>query len=341
MSKNELIVKSNQVVEASYTLTTIEQRLLLSAIAQIPKGESVTDEYVYPVSVEDLKRFGANETTAYRDLKEGLNRLFDRSIILRLGDQTRRTRWVQMIDYLDSKGIVGVRFSKDILPFISNLSTEFTKYLASDLIGITSAHAIRLYELLVQYRSIGKREISIEDLRWMFELQDKYPVWSDLKRWVIDQSLKEINNFSPITVTYDTKKTGKKITSVVFKFQDKKALKAPKGKASSSNYGQIPATSKDQNTPDMFHGKTENEQRQGMSGIGSITNAMMQKNTNTLAHRVSRIIQAITADKELQKRFKRPDETILQMGKRIREDNTTEDTVSNLESKLEEFGVVF
>lgn len=326
MSKNELIVKSNQVVEASYTLTTIEQRLLLSAIAQIPKGESVTDEYVYPVSVEDLKRFGANETTAYRDLKEGLNRLFDRSIILRLGDQTRRTRWVQMIDYLDSKGIVGVRFSKDILPFISNLSTEFTKYLASDLIGITSAHAIRLYELLVQYRSIGKREISIEDLRWMFELQDKYPVWSDLKRWVIDQSLKEINNFSPITVTYDTKKTGKKITSVVFKFQDKKALKAPKGKASSSNDERIPPTS----TPPK-----------GMSGIGSITNAMMQKNTNTLAHRISRIIQAITADKELQKRFKRPDESMIQMGQRIREDNNTEDTISNLESKLEEFGVVF
>lgn len=203
MPKNDLVVKSNQVIEASYTLTTIEQRLILSAIAQIPKGEPVTDEVIYTVSVADLQKFGANETTAYRDLKESVSRLFDRSIVLRSSDRTSRTRWVQKIDFMDSRGVIGIRFSKDILPFLSNLSTEFTKYLASDLIGVTSTYAIRLYELLVQYQSIGKREISVVDLRWMFELQNKYPVWADLKRWVIDQAVKEINEFSPLSVTYD------------------------------------------------------------------------------------------------------------------------------------------
>ena len=221
MPKNDLVVKSNQVIEASYTLTTIEQRLILSAIAQIPKGEPVTDEVIYTVSVADLQKFGANETTAYRDLKESVSRLFDRSIVLRSSDRTSRTRWVQKIDFMDSRGVVGIRFSKDILPFLSNLSTEFTKYLASDLIGVTSTYAIRLYELLVQYQSIGKREISVVDLRWMFELQNKYPVWADLKRWVIDQAVKEINEFSPLSVTYETKKTGRKITSINLRFKQK------------------------------------------------------------------------------------------------------------------------
>jgi len=221
MPKNDLVVKSNQVIEASYTLTTIEQRLILSAIAQIPKGEPVTDEVIYTVSVADLQKFGANETTAYRDLKESVSRLFDRSIVLRSSDRTSRTRWVQKIDFMDSRGVIGIRFSKDILPFLSNLSTEFTKYLASDLIGVTSTYAIRLYELLVQYQSIGKREISVVDLRWMFELQNKYPVWADLKRWVIDQAVKEINEFSPLSVTYETKNTGRKITSINLRFKQK------------------------------------------------------------------------------------------------------------------------
>lgn len=221
MPKNDLVVKSNQVIEASYTLTTIEQRLILSAIAQIPKGEPATDEVIYTVSVADLQKFGANETTAYRDLKESVSRLFDRSIVLRSSDRTSRTRWVQKIDFMDSRGVIGIRFSKDILPFLSNLSTEFTKYLASDLIGVTSTYAIRLYELLVQYQSIGKREISVVDLRWMFELQNKYPVWADLKRWVIDQAVKEINEFSPLSVTYETKKTGRKITSINLRFKQK------------------------------------------------------------------------------------------------------------------------
>ena len=132
------------------------------------------------------------------------------------------------IDFMDSRGVIGIRFSKDILPFLSNLSTEFTKYLASDLIGVTSTYAIRLYELLVQYQSIGKREISVVDLRWMFELQNKYPVWADLKRWVIDQAVKEINEFSPLSVTYETKKTGRKITSINLRFKQKpNKLKLP------------------------------------------------------------------------------------------------------------------
>ena len=157
--KNDLVVKSNQVIEASYTLTTIEQRLILSAIAQIPKGEPVTDEVIYTVSVADLQKFGANETTAYRDLKRECEPSFWSLYCFAFSDRTSRTRWVQKIDFMDSRGVIGIRFSKDILPFLSNLSTEFTKYLASDLIGVTSTYAIRLYELLVQYQSIGKREL--------------------------------------------------------------------------------------------------------------------------------------------------------------------------------------
>ena len=57
---------------------------------------------------------------------------------------------------------------------------------------------------------VSANEISVVDLRWMFELQNKYPVWADLKRWVIDQAVKEINEFSPLSVTYETKKTGRK-----------------------------------------------------------------------------------------------------------------------------------
>lgn len=325
MAKNNLIVKSNQVVEASYTLTTIEQRLILSAIAQVPKGEEVSDDVLYPLFTEDLIKLGGDKKASHKEFKEAVNRLYERSIVLRDGDESDSFRWIQE-KVFNGPSMAFVRFSKPILPFLSNLKAEFTKYLESDIVGMSSPYAIRIYELMMQYRSIGKREISLEDLRWMFQLQDKYPVWADLKKRVIDQATKEINEHSPYQLTIEPKKTGRKITSIVLKFQDKKALKAPKVKVSSSNDGRIPPTS----TPPK-----------GMSGIGSITNAMMQKNTNTLAHRISRIIQAITADKELQKRFKRPDESMIQMGQRIREDNNTEDTISNLESKLEEFGVVF
>lgn len=309
MAKNNLIVKSNQVVEASYTLTTTEQRLILSAIAQVPKGEEVSDDVLYPLATEDLVKLGGDEKASHKEFKDAVNRLYERSIVLRDGDESDSFRWIQE-KVFNGPSMAFVRFSKPILPFLSNLKAEFTKYLESDIVGMSSPYAIRIYELMMQYRSVGHREISLDDLRWMFQLENKYPVWADLKKRVIDQATKEINEHSPYKLTIEPKRTGRKITSIVLKFQNKKALKAPKN-------GRI------------------DEPQKGMSGIGSIAKPMPKKEDNALAHRVSRMIQKIQADPELQKRIKLPDETFLQMARRIREDVASDALADHFEAKLQ------
>ena len=221
LSKKELIVKSNQVIEASYQLSSTEQRIVLAAISKISRDAEITDDEIYRVTVDDLRNLGVHEKTAYRDLKDGVNRLYDRSINLAIDDESIKMRWVQSIRFLESKSVVGLRFSKEILPFISNLSREFTKYSLSDIAGMSSAYAIRIYELLSQYRSIGKREIAVENLRTMLELGKRYPLFADLKRWVIDTAVDQINEYSPLSVTYEQKKTGRKVTHIIFSFKEK------------------------------------------------------------------------------------------------------------------------
>nr|WP_151750223.1 MULTISPECIES: replication initiation protein RepM [Acinetobacter] len=220
MNKNH-VVKSNQVIEASYQLSAVEQRIVLAAISRIPKNQPITDDELYPVSVDELKQLGVHEKTAYRDLKEGINRLYERSINLSIDDKSIKMRWVQEIQFLDSQSVIGIRFSKPILPFISNLSREFTKYALSDIAGINSGYGIRIYELLVQYRQIGKREISVESLRTMLELGKKYPLFADFKKRVIETAIDQINEYSPLKVTYEQKKTGRKVTHIIFSFKEK------------------------------------------------------------------------------------------------------------------------
>ena len=220
LNKNH-VVKSNQVIEASYQLSAVEQRIVLAAISRIPKNQPITDDELYPVSVDELKQLGVHEKTAYRDLKEGINRLYERSINLSIDDKSIKMRWVQEIQFLDSQSVIGIRFSKPILPFISNLSREFTKYALSDIAGINSGYGIRIYELLVQYRQIGKREISVESLRTMIELGKKYPLFADFKKRVIDTAIDQINEYSPLKVTYEQKKTGRKVTHIIFSFKEK------------------------------------------------------------------------------------------------------------------------
>ena len=54
-------MKSNQVIEASYRLSVVEQRVVLSAIAKIPKMSEVSDDEIYTVSVQDLQALGVHE----------------------------------------------------------------------------------------------------------------------------------------------------------------------------------------------------------------------------------------------------------------------------------------
>ena len=223
--QNELVVKSNQVIEASYRLSVIEQRVVLSAIAKIPKMCEVSDEEIYTVSVQDLQALGVHEKTAYRDLKEAVNRLYERSISLDIDDKLIKIRWVQRIEFTDNQGTIALRFSKDILPFISNVKANFTQYMLSEVAKMQGAYSVRIYELLTQYKSVGERSIAIDDLRLMLDLGSRYKTTGNLIAWVIDPSIKEINEQTDLKVTAESQKTGRKFTHIKFTIKQKQKPK--------------------------------------------------------------------------------------------------------------------
>ncbi|MCF9035510.1 replication initiation protein, partial [Acinetobacter nectaris] len=213
MAKN-LIVKSNQVIEAGYELTTNEQRLVLLAVSMISKDEDVSANVGYEISAQNFAAaYNIHPKTAYRELKEATNRLYERSIIIRNEQQTLKVRWTSMIitdnpyfpDVLpdeDWKQVV-IFFSPQIVPYLSNLKANFTQYLQSDISNVSGAYTIRFYELICQYKTVGKREISISDLRFMLKIDDKYPLFYDFKKRVIEPSIREINEKTPMQVSYE------------------------------------------------------------------------------------------------------------------------------------------
>lgn len=238
-----LVVKANNIIEASYQLSLNEQRLILAAISCIPKGEEVTDNTGYCVTRESFIELGINPKTASREIREACDRLFNRVITITTEAGTFKTRWVQDImkynsdwalanpefiqevtgsdPYAEDYILAAIRFSKSVLPFISNLSSNFTQYFLQDIAGVSSGYSIRFYELMMQFKSTGYRKIRLDDLRNMLDLNDKYPLTADLKRRVIDTAIDELNEKSPIKITYKLLKTGRKFTHLELKFKEK------------------------------------------------------------------------------------------------------------------------
>ena len=90
--------------------------------------------------------------------------------------------------------------------------------------GLSSAYAVRMYELLICWRSTGKTPIiELDEFRNRVGVLDtEYHRIAHLKERVIEQSLKQINEHTDITATYEQHKKGRTITGFSFKFKQKK-----------------------------------------------------------------------------------------------------------------------
>ena len=229
-SKDLRVYKANAVVEASYDLSVSEHRLLLACFAQI--GREATDERLYRVYARDIAELADIPTPdAYRDAAVATARLYERSVEVFEGPngtvppKKRKFRWIQEAVYAEGEGYVDVRLSTSILPYVNNLLEQYTVYHMQDVARMTSRYAIRVYELLVQWRRRGSREVEVEWLRSALGARDRYSNFKDFRRRVIEPAVQQINERSPLHVEWRPRKTGRKVTHIEFTFTDEREVK--------------------------------------------------------------------------------------------------------------------
>ena len=246
--KNSLIVKDNALINASYNLELTEQRLIMLAIINAREsGHGITADSKLEIHASDYaKLFNVSADASYKALREAVNNLFNRQFSYTAEYKRTgkvgivRSRWVSRIFYVDDLALLEITFAPDVVPLITRLEEHFTKYEAKQVAHLTSKYATRLYELLIAWREVGKvPQLELSEFRKRLGLLDnEYTAMSDFKKRVLEPSIKQINEHTDITVTYEQHKKGRIISGFSFKFKQKKQP-------------QIEAK-RDPNTPDFF-----------------------------------------------------------------------------------------
>lgn len=225
--KRELIVKDNALINASYSLELTEQRIILLAILKARENKTPHNQELIVTAQSYITAFNVHRNTAYKTLKTACDNLFDRRFSYqRYSDKGKyeqvKSRWVQSVVYAESDSYIKIKFADEVLPLITMLEKHFTSYELQQVASLKSIHAIRLYELLIQYRTVGKLEISLSDLRLKLGIADgKYPTMNNFKARVLDVGIQQINEYSDIIVKYEQVKTGRTIVGFKFSFKQK------------------------------------------------------------------------------------------------------------------------
>lgn len=230
--QNNLVVKSNELITASYAMTVNEQRLLLACIGQIDSRTTLDNGAVFRLSVEqarDLFYTKGDQRHAYRDMQDACERLFERKVRIALPEsQELLTRFVQSIVFDPENGTADLRFAYEILPYLSQLEANFTKYRLSNIVQLTSSHAVRIYELIVSWATQGQyyKEMEIDAFRELLGLGEKYKQNGELRRFVTDRAVQQINESTDFELDINFRKSKRTFKWIQLHFNQKAEAKA-------------------------------------------------------------------------------------------------------------------
>lgn len=223
--------KSNWLVEASYKLTLQEQRFLLVCIGKLNPFQDCQSKTMTLTATEFFESFEEmGRENAERELKKAIDRLWDRSVIVKDPEQTEEFRWIQnKAKYHKGEARVSVTFSDSVMPYLTQLKGQFTSVVVKNVSCLSSAYSIRVYELLFRYAKAPKKEryFPLDEFRTLLGIGDKYPQFRDLNRRVITPAVEELNAKSDLNVRFEAVKQGRggKVAGIKFYFSIDKQIR--------------------------------------------------------------------------------------------------------------------
>lgn len=230
-SLDNLVVQSNELIQASYAMTLNEQRLLLACISQVDSRQAIEIGEKFIITVEQAQDLFYNEKNAqnaYRDLEAAAEKLFERKVRIDLGgNETLLTRFVQSVRFDPNNKQVVIEFANQIIPYLSQLEANFTKYRLANVVQLTSSYAVRIYELIVSWAGQGLhyKKMEIEELRELLMLDGKYKQFGQLNQFVLNPALEQINDSTDFNLEVCFQKRGRSYKWIQLEFKKKASAK--------------------------------------------------------------------------------------------------------------------
>ena len=220
-----LVVTSNDLVLAKYNFSLWQKRVFNYFVSQIDKD--AREFMLQRVYVSDLIRFfnAGDGREVYDIITSVPKQLYNLSIKIpyvseegfqRYGEMRIITRYTKPEDREPGNAYIEFKFNDDLKPHLLELKRRFAKYDLHNIVGLQSTHSIRMFEILKSYEYQGEVKLEVEYLKTVLELGDKYKLYADFRRYVIDKAREDLEKYCDISFDYREIKKSRKVDELHF-----------------------------------------------------------------------------------------------------------------------------
>lgn len=222
---NQDLIQSYILTQARYDFSVYEKRILYSIIQMfqellegkklVGKQKADIDQYGdYMIYMPIKSCLKDEEDTNHARVKQALLDLESKRFEYEDDKVWQVIRLVQAPELVKNDEVMKFRLHYRLVEAFMDFSKGFSKYEFLTAMQFESTYAMRFYELLSgQTKPIT---YSIDNLKIMFQVQDKYKLTADFIRSVVDTAKRELDKKSPYSFLYSPIKKGKKIVSIKF-----------------------------------------------------------------------------------------------------------------------------
>lgn len=248
--KRDLVVSSNDLMEAKYDLTLWQKRVFMYMVSRI--GREDVDFTMQRIYISDLRNFfGAKGGKEYEVIRRIPGELFNKEMRIPYFTEAGHKRWLRKRivtditepdDLSEENNYIEMRFHSDLKPYLLELSSRFSKYDIRNILDLGSVYSFRMFEILKSRHELMKAqnaahhgvttiELVLDELKEILNVEEKYKLYADFKRFVLDRARVEMEIYCDITFTVEERKQGKKVAVLIFKVKENnpkwKALRLP------------------------------------------------------------------------------------------------------------------
>ena len=225
------VTQANELMLGAYSMSLLEKRLVLLYVSMIRKDD--THMRCVEMPAKDVMNFLGlgNNKDGYGRLRE-----YTRDLLTRIVDidtskngSYKQFQWMSYVEYIadeDSdtgQATLKLQGHSMMKPFFLELKERFATIPFSQIAALPSFHTVRLFEILWAASHQLQRptvRFKLDALKTLLGLKGKkferYENFNDFRRYVLDKAKRDFDKKTPISFTYTTEKTGRKVTALVF-----------------------------------------------------------------------------------------------------------------------------